>query len=53
MSFSDPKVRRLFDLEGLKKWLPGRTEGYKLLSEAVNKFHYLEAFVSSVTARCT
>jgi phosphonate transport system substrate-binding protein len=53
MPFSDPKVRRLFDLEGLKKWLPGRTEGYKLLSDAVTEFAYLDAFVSSVAARCT
>ncbi|MGA2717139.1 MAG: PhnD/SsuA/transferrin family substrate-binding protein [Candidatus Acidiferrales bacterium] len=52
MSYSDSKVRRLLDLEGLKRWLPGRTEGYKLLSEAVAKFNYLEAFVSSVAGRC-
>ena len=53
MSYSDPKVRRLLDLEGLKRWLPGRTEGYRLLSDAVAKFDYLGAFVSSVAARCT
>src|SRR5262249_32315985 len=27
MSYADPQVRRLLDLEGLKHWLPGRTEG--------------------------
>ncbi len=53
MSYADPQVRRLLDLEGLKRWLPGRTEGYTLLSEAVEKFAYLEAFVSSVASRCT
>jgi ABC-type phosphate/phosphonate transport system substrate-binding protein len=51
MSYSDPQVRRLLDLEGLKQWLPGRTEGYQLLSHAVDKFHYLEPFVSSMVAR--
>jgi ABC-type phosphate/phosphonate transport system substrate-binding protein len=53
MSYADPKVRRLLELEGLKRWLPGRTEGYALLSKAVAKFDYLEAFVSSVAGRCT
>lgn len=51
MSYSDPQVRRLLDLEGLKQWLPGRTEGYSLLSNAVDKFDYLEPFVSSMVAR--
>lgn len=52
MSYSDPKVRRLLDLEGLKRWLPGRTEGYALLARAVGKFGSIDAFVSSVAARC-
>ena len=30
MSYSDPEVRPLLDLEGLKQWQPGRTEGYAL-----------------------
>lgn len=51
MSYSDPQVRRLLDLEGLKQWLPGRTEGYSQLSEAVDKFQYLEPFVASMVAR--
>ena len=29
MSYADAEVRPLLDLEGLKQWLPGRTEGYK------------------------
>jgi phosphonate transport system substrate-binding protein len=53
MSYADPKVRRLLDLEGLKQWLPGRTEGYSLLSRAVERFGYLEPFVSAAVARCT
>lgn len=52
MSYADPQVRRLLDLEGLKRWLPGRTEGYALLAEAVGKSGYLQAFVASVMARC-
>ncbi len=52
MSYEDPKVRRLLDLEGLKRWLPGRTEGYELLSRAVDHFSYLDEFTSAVASRC-
>jgi ABC-type phosphate/phosphonate transport system substrate-binding protein len=52
MSYSDPEIRRLLDLEGLKKWLPGRTQGYELLSAAVEHFGYLNNFVAAVAARC-
>jgi len=48
MSYADPQVRHLLDLEGLKKWNPGRTEGYALLAQAVDRFGYLDNFVSSV-----
>jgi ABC-type phosphate/phosphonate transport system substrate-binding protein len=53
MSYADPQVRRLLDLEGLKRWLPGRTEGYALLAGAVERFGYLEPFVKGAAARCT
>lgn len=53
MSYEDPKVRRLLDLEGLKRWVPGRTEGYALLSAAVDRFGYLNAFVEHVSNKCT
>jgi phosphonate transport system substrate-binding protein len=53
MSYADPQVRRLLDLEGLKRWLPGRTEGYALLSKAVEHFGYLDKFVKAAAARCT
>jgi phosphonate transport system substrate-binding protein len=36
MSYADPAVRPLLDLEGLKTWHPGRTSGYTLLEEAVD-----------------
>jgi hypothetical protein len=35
MSYDDPAVRPLLDMEGLKAWLPGRTTGYTLLERAV------------------
>ena len=38
MSYDDPQVRPLLDLEGLKAWLPGRTTGYGLLERAVARF---------------
>ena len=40
MSYADPEVRPLLDLEGLKQWQPGRTEGYAALDAAVRPFRY-------------
>lgn len=37
MSYADPAVRRLFDLEGLTAWRPGRTSGYTSLEQAVDE----------------
>ncbi|HEX6595598.1 MAG TPA: PhnD/SsuA/transferrin family substrate-binding protein [Acidimicrobiales bacterium] len=37
MSYDDPDVRPLLDLEGLKAWRPGRTSGYGPLEEAVGE----------------
>ena len=37
MAWEDPAVRPLLELEGLKQWLPGRTSGYALLEQAVDK----------------
>jgi len=36
MSYDDPAVRPLLDLEGLTRWLPGRTTGYALLERALD-----------------
>jgi ABC-type phosphate/phosphonate transport system substrate-binding protein len=36
MSYDDPEVRPLFDLEGLTHWCDGRTEGYRALADAVD-----------------
>ena len=52
MSYDDTDVRRLLDLEGLKRWLPGRTEGYDLLTRAVNRFGYIDEFAAEVASRC-
>jgi phosphonate transport system substrate-binding protein len=35
MSYDDPEVRPLCDLEGLQAWYPGRVEGYQALEAAV------------------
>src|ERR1700734_3604621 len=40
MSFQDPKVRVLMELEGLKQWLPARTTGYAQLEKAVRRFNF-------------
>jgi ABC-type phosphate/phosphonate transport system substrate-binding protein len=36
MDYGDASVRPLLDLEGLKQWRPGRTNGYGLLEQAVD-----------------
>ncbi|MBS2028136.1 MAG: phosphate/phosphite/phosphonate ABC transporter substrate-binding protein [Deltaproteobacteria bacterium] len=46
MSYDDPQVRPLLDLEGLKAWLPGRTKGYALLERAVERFHTLDPWLA-------
>ncbi|MFP5503008.1 MAG: phosphate/phosphite/phosphonate ABC transporter substrate-binding protein [Candidatus Sericytochromatia bacterium] len=42
MRYDDPEVRPLLDLEGLKAWLPGRTEGYRMLEEAVDELGFYD-----------
>jgi phosphonate transport system substrate-binding protein len=46
MSYDDPEVRPLLDLEGLKKWEEGRVSGYELLNRACDRFHYLDGFLA-------
>jgi hypothetical protein len=38
MDWDDPEVRPLLELEGLRRWLPGRTSGYAQLERAVDTF---------------
>jgi phosphonate transport system substrate-binding protein len=52
MSYADAEVRPLLDLEGLKRWVPGRVEGYAQLAAAVDRFGTIDTFVSDLVARC-
>jgi phosphonate transport system substrate-binding protein len=40
MSYSDDRVRPLMDLEGLTRWLPGRTDNYAALETAVDELAF-------------
>jgi ABC-type phosphate/phosphonate transport system substrate-binding protein len=40
MSYEDPEVRPLCELEGLKHWEDGRADGYDLLERAVDAFGF-------------
>jgi phosphonate transport system substrate-binding protein len=42
MSYGDPEVRPLLDLEGLHEWHEGRLEGYRLLEDAVDRFGFYD-----------
>ena len=52
MSYADPEVRPLLDMEGLKQWLPGRTSGYSALAGALNRFGTIDAFVCNTVQQC-
>jgi ABC-type phosphate/phosphonate transport system substrate-binding protein len=52
MSYADADVRPLLDLEGLKRWVPGRVEGYAQLAAAVDRFGSIDAFVREYLTRC-
>ncbi len=43
MSYADEQVRPLLDLEGLTRWLPGRTEGYAALERAVDESGFYDS----------
>jgi phosphonate transport system substrate-binding protein len=42
MSYDDAAVRPLLDLEGLKAWRMGRTDGYAALETAVDEFGFYD-----------
>jgi phosphonate transport system substrate-binding protein len=46
MSYDDPQVRPLLDMEGLKAWKPGRTTGYALLERAVDRYGTLAPWLA-------
>ena len=50
MSYADPALRPLLDLEGLKAWCDGRTAGYEPLEGAVDALGFYDG-AGSVTAR--
>jgi ABC-type phosphate/phosphonate transport system substrate-binding protein len=50
MSFQDPKVRVLMELEGLKQCLPARTSGYAQLEKAVQRFHFYSSAASTAAS---
>lgn len=43
MQWSDPQVRPLLELEGLREWRTGRTSGYALLARAVDDEQFYSA----------
>jgi len=43
MSYDDPAVRPLLELEGLREWRPGRTHGYDQLEAAVDRLGFYGA----------
>jgi ABC-type phosphate/phosphonate transport system substrate-binding protein len=49
MSYADPEVRPLLDLEGLRRWVPGRTSGFGPLGRAVDEAGFYDA-AGEVTA---
>lgn len=51
MRYDDPSVRPLLDLEGLKQWKPGRTEGYALLAEAIERFDTTRTWLDQTEKR--
>jgi len=51
MRYDDPLVRPLLDLEGLKAWRPGRTQGYALLGAACERFGWLDPFLAHMADR--
>ena len=42
MSYEDPEVRPLLDLDGLKEWRDGRTSGYTQLERAVEEVGFYD-----------
>jgi ABC-type phosphate/phosphonate transport system substrate-binding protein len=50
MSYGDPDVRPLLDLEGLKAWRPGRTSGYAQLARACERSGHLAPFLERMGA---
>ena len=50
MSYDDPAVRPVLDMEGLKVWKPGRVSGYAQLERACDRFGTIDTFVAETVA---
>ena len=50
MRYDDASVRPLMDLEGLKAWREGRTQGYAQLERACDRFGWLREFLERMQA---
>lgn len=44
MDYSKPKEKEIMDMEGLKRWVEGRTSGYELLTQANAYLSFLAGF---------
>ena len=42
MDYNNPKHKEMMDMEGLKKWVPGRRSGFTLLEKAVDYLKYFD-----------
>jgi phosphonate transport system substrate-binding protein len=51
MSYDDPSVRPLLDLEGLKAWKPGRVSGYAALDRAVDRLGSIDGWLKKMGLR--
>ena len=50
MSYDDPQLRPLLDMEGLKQWRPGRTTGYAMLEGAIDRFKTIDQWLAEIAA---
>lgn len=42
MDYSNPDHREMMDMEGLKKWIPGRTSGFEQVTKADEYLHFFK-----------
>ena len=52
MSYADPEVRPLLDMEGLKRWRAGRVDGYRALETAVDELKFYDPNGAITSADC-
>ena len=44
MDYNNPDHKEMMDMEGLKEWIPGRTKGFKQLTEANEYLDFFKEF---------